>query len=120
MPATGAAHFYQEPVEIVRGDRYDRAVIVEVAGVDFSGALVEIHVRETPTGALLYDAGEDATLDTATSGEIAIAFTLPGVTTDTLPDRCVLDVRVTKSAIDLGPLTVVRLHLRLSDGYVQD
>lgn len=113
-------NLYQETVEIVRGDRYSRAVEIEIPGVNLTDATVEISVRETPGGELLFDGAEAATIDDTTLGEITIAFTLPGATTDVLPDRCVLDLRLSKPAISLGPLTLVRLHLRLSDGYSED
>lgn len=111
---------YQETVEIIRGDRYSRAVEIEIPGVDLSGAEVEILVRETPGGEILFDAGEEATLDAETEGEIVIVFTIPGASTAVLPDRCTLDLRLTDTGQSLGPLTLVRLHLRLSDGNIED
>jgi hypothetical protein len=117
---SSTADFYQETVEITRGDRYSRNLEVEIPTVDFSGAVVEIQIREKPSSALLHDASADATLVTSTVGEMTIVITLPGDVTDTLPDRCTLDVRISKAAISLGPLTVLRLHLRLSDSHISE
>lgn len=111
---------YTETVDIVRGDRYDRTVQIAIDGVDFAGAEVSIHVRETPTGPLLYDAGADALIDTDTEGEMEIVFAIPGATSAQLPDRCTLDLRFELASADLGPVTVVRLQFRVTDGYVQE
>lgn len=115
------APFYQETVRIPRGDAYTRNFVCDaIEGFDWTGTTLSIRIREKPASPLLYDAATDAVVDVADSGEYSVAFVIPAATTETLPARCTLDVRVSKAGSNFGPYTLFRLHLRIEDTYAAD
>lgn len=116
MTTDPPAPFLQETRRIPRGDAYSRTLRFGGAGVDFDSAVLWADIREKPGGPLLYDAAASATI-TRGVGELLAVITIPSDITDTLPARCMLDVRIQVPAISFGPYTTARLHLRIEESY---
>lgn len=116
MTTDPPAPFLQETRRIPRGDAYSRVLRFAKSGVDFADAVLWVDIREKPSGPLLYDAAATAAI-TRTVGEMVAVITIPSATTETLPARCMLDVRVQVPALSFGPYTTARIHLRIEESY---
>lgn len=112
---------YQETVRIPRGDAYTRSFqLGAISGFSWSGVTVALRIREKPSSVLLYDAATDLTSEVTDAGDFSAAFVIPAAVTETLPARCILDCRVSKTTVDFGPYTVFRLHIRIEDSYAAE
>ena len=111
---------YQETIRLIRGNKYARRVVLNRPNFDWTGANFLAHVREKPSGTLLYDCAETTTVDTSTEGTLDATITIPGTTTSAFPARCFLEIRVSHDDAELGPITLARFQLDTEAPYARD